>query len=32
MIGLLNHFRFDVIGDFVDPGKSLKILFTSDFR
>ena len=24
MIGLLNHFRFDIIDEFGDPGKSLK--------
>ena len=24
MIGLLNHFCFDIIDEFVDPGKSLK--------
>ena len=24
MIGLLNHFRFDITDEFVDPDKSLK--------
>ena len=24
MIGLLNHFRFDITDDFVGPGKPLK--------
>ena len=27
MIGLLNHFRFDIINEFVDLGKSLKYPF-----
>ena len=31
MIGLLNHFRLDIIDNFADPGKSLKNYFSVRF-
>ena len=31
MKGLLNHFCFDKIDDFVDPGKSLENIFSVRF-